>query len=217
MAVCTPTCISGINRFVVGPVAQICCCEPHMAKWDSERGKYSSPQKLSGYAVIFAGSFNPPHAGHAEVISFLAASHKQVHLVIGVNPKKTYPVSGEARKEILEHMVQEAGFQNVRVHVWGGYVWKLAAQLGAKRLARGVRSWEEDGKPERYLQVQNLLWPVLLACLPPIKTTYVEAPPQLRNFSSTLLRQRLERGESIDDMVPNSIARQVAAAYVGKL
>jgi len=211
------TCVSGINRCFVGPAAKLWYCEPRMAKWDSEQGKYLTPHRQSSCDVVFAGSFNPPHVGHAEVIAFLAAAHKQVHLIIGVNPTKTYPVSGEARKEILEHMVQQAGLHNVRVHVWGGYVWRLAAQLGAKRLARGVRSWEDDGEPERFLQVQNLLWPVLIACLPPMQTTFVKAPPQWSDFSSTLIRHRLVKGESIDDLVPSSIAQQVAAAYTGKL
>jgi len=209
--------VSGVNRCVVGPVAKLWFCEPRMSKWDSERGKYSTPPRPSTCDVIFAGSFNPPHSGHAEVISFLAATHKQVHLVIAVNPTKSYPVSGEDRRAILEHLVQQAGFPNVRVHVSGGYVWRLAAQLGAKRLVRGVRSWEEDGKPERFLEVQNLLWPVLKACLPPIKTSYVESPPHFSTFSSTLLRQRLVKGESIDDLVPSSIAQEVADAYRGPL
>eukprot|EP00415_Alexandrium_ostenfeldii_P004870 UN4870 len=90
---------------------------------------------------------------------YLSRAHKQVHIVIGVNPTKTYPVSAETRKEILESMVESDGLTNVKVHIHGGAIFMLAKELGADSLWRGIRSWREDGKSERYLEIQNLCWP----------------------------------------------------------
>ena len=61
----------------------------------------SAPNK-----VILAGSFNPPHKGHLAMVEYLAQCHKEVILVVGVNPKKSYKVSPQARAELLERMVK---------------------------------------------------------------------------------------------------------------
>mmetsp|Transcript_87830 Transcript_87830/g.275092 ORF Transcript_87830/g.275092 Transcript_87830/m.275092 type:complete len:151 (+) Transcript_87830:232-684(+) len=148
---------------------------------------------------------------------YLSRAHKQVHVVIGVNPAKTYPVSAETRKDILESMAESLGLKNVEVHIWGSAIFKLAKQLGAGSLWRGIRSWAEDGKAERYLEIQNLCWPTLGSCGAPMGTYYVEGPPQYSAVSSTILRQRLKSGEPIDDLVPGSVAQKVADAYAGKL
>ena len=77
--------------------------------WDSDRDT----------SVVFAGSFNPPHNGHLVMIKYLARRYKEVHLVIGVNRKKTYKVSPMERADILKKMVGTLGLQDGRVRVGG--------------------------------------------------------------------------------------------------
>ncbi len=69
--------------------------------------------------VVFAGSFNPPHNGHLTMIQYLSERYKEVILVIGMNPNKTYKVSPSARAEILERMVASLGLDKSRVRVKG--------------------------------------------------------------------------------------------------
>ena len=67
---------------------------------------WPSPPPSASNKVIFAGSFNPPHKGHLAMVEYLAQCHKEVILVVGVNPKKTYKVSPQVRAEMLERMVK---------------------------------------------------------------------------------------------------------------
>eukprot|EP00931_Biecheleriopsis_adriatica_P104463 TRINITY_DN79139_c0_g1_i1.p1 TRINITY_DN79139_c0_g1~~TRINITY_DN79139_c0_g1_i1.p1 ORF type:complete len:227 (+),score=36.45 TRINITY_DN79139_c0_g1_i1:54-734(+) len=203
---------------LVAPVAKLWTSPPRqIATWSDEANGYPLPSAASSGSVVFAGSFNPPHIGHAEIIRFLSRSFNQVHVVIGMNPKKTYPVSPDTRKEILESFLPAVDASNVKVWVWGDVIFKLAKQVGATAMYRGIRTWEEDGKPERYLEVQNLCWPMLSSCGTPTYTYYVEGAPHYRFISSTELRRRLKEGESIDDIVPACAAAKVREAYHDKL
>ncbi|CAK0896407.1 unnamed protein product [Prorocentrum cordatum] len=62
------------------------------------RYPYAAPSRREGVAVL-AGSFNPPHLGHLQMLTHLAAAHETVYAVIGVNPSKRYAVSAYERQE----------------------------------------------------------------------------------------------------------------------
>ena len=54
--------------------------------------------------AVFAGSFNPPHIGHATLpLRAMARQHRKVTLcaVVGHNPANSNPVSPDARMELL--------------------------------------------------------------------------------------------------------------------
>lgn len=203
------------NDCVIGPIARRCLSgEATVVCWDAAAGGYPEPPlgRPKGPAV-FAGSFNPPHLGHLAVLAYAAKRHKQVHAVIGVNPKKVYPVTGERRKAIMEAMLRELALTNVSVEIYGGLVWKFARSVGARTMYRGIRTWEEDGEAERVLEVQNACFPMLIQCSPPMRTEYIQGPPQFAHVSSTLLRTRLQSGDSIDDLVCKGVAKDVKEAY----
>jgi len=56
--------------------------------------------------VVIAGSFNPPHYGHLELIKYLAKRYRKVYVVVGMNPAKHYPVSPHQRAKLLQTMLQ---------------------------------------------------------------------------------------------------------------
>merc|ERR1711862_494938 len=141
------------------------------------------PGERSGDIAVFAGSFNPPHNGHGEIMRYISRNHKELIVVIGVNPKKSYTVTAPQRKEILEVMVKSMGLTNVRVMIWEREIFRLARQEGASVFYRGIRTWREDGPGERHLQVQNLLWPVCGFCWSPMRTRFIASKPDLVDVS----------------------------------
>lgn len=172
---------------------------------------YPKPVPTSGVA-LFAGSFNPPHLGHLQMLQHLATRYTNVIAAIGANPKKTYPVSPYVRQELLKQMLASLGIENVKVVVVSGYIWRYAKDNGVTMLYRGIRSWKQDGFDEKFLEFQNILGPVLFG-KKPIPTGYIQANPQYAHLSSTLLRKKLDAGDNITDLVPDGCADAVSSAY----
>lgn len=175
------------------------------------RYPYPEPQATSG-TVVFAGSFNPPHMGHLEMLQHLSKRFTKVIAVIGANPKKTYPVSPYVRQALLDKMLASLGVENVKVAVVSGYIWRFAKDSGASMLYRGIRSWQKDGLDEKILEFQNVLGPILFQRMP-CRTGYIQANPKYAHLSSTLLRKKLDSGDSIEGLVPDSCIDAVSSAY----
>mmetsp|Transcript_876 Transcript_876/g.1974 ORF Transcript_876/g.1974 Transcript_876/m.1974 type:complete len:481 (-) Transcript_876:29-1471(-) len=166
--------------------------------------------------VVLAGSYNPPHLGHLEMLRYLSKVHKRVVAVIGVNPKKKYDVSPYQRQAILRQMIKELDLPNVEVAVWSSIIFLYARSIGASVMYRGIRSWREDGRAEKYLEFQNLGYQ-LAFCHWPIPTAYLQGAPHLSSVSSTVLRKRLSSGESVSDLLPEGCVESVREAYIPAL
>lgn len=163
---------------------------------------------------IYAGSFNPPHFGHLECVRYLASAYGLVHVVIGVNPLKKYPVDPFVRRELLRAMLDEEGLSDhVQVSVVSGYIWRFGYEVGADRLFRGMRSWKQDGAEEKKLEALNIVGPLLLAGRLPIRTAYLQANPRWNHVSSTLLRDCIRKGTGLEELVPPGSAKAVKDAY----
>lgn len=70
--------------------------------------------------VCFAGSFNPPHRGHLSLLKHLGGKHKKVFAVIGLNPAKSYSVTPEQRRDLLQSALAAAEATNVEAVVVKG-------------------------------------------------------------------------------------------------
>lgn len=175
------------------------------------RYPYPEPRSRSG-TVVLAGSYNPPHLGHLEMLRYLSKAHERVVAVIGANPKKVYDVSPYQRQEILRAMIRELNLPNVEVVVWSSIIFVYARSIGTSVMYRGIRTWREDGRAEKYLEYQNLVYQPLFGYWP-IPTAYLQGAPALSNVSSTLLRKRIAEGASLTDLVPEACAAAVQQAY----
>lgn len=173
---------------------------------------YQVPSARKGVVVI-AGSYNPPHLGHIEMIKHLAQAHTSVHVVIGVNPNKTYEVNAWERQELIKAMIKDLNLKGVKVVVWSGIIFQYARSKGAKIMYRGIRSWAQDGRAEKKLECQNIFYQLLSGYVRPIPTVYLQGNPELADVSSTVLRSRITKGEDISDLVPKSCVEAVVRAY----
>ena len=125
---------------------------------------------VDGDRVLFAGSWNPPHAGHVAILRALAKRHGHVYACVGHNAKKTYLVDAEQRARLVRVVVDADPVLRSRVTVvaTAGYVWREAKRLKCAALYRGVRSWRADGFSETILHVLNLVCAAgVPSCLPP--------------------------------------------------
>lgn len=88
--------------------------------------------------VIYAGTFDPIHNGHIDVIERASKMFDEVIVVLAINSKKTQLFSEEERlemtKESLKHLI------NVNVIFYSGLIAELATETQAIGLIRGLRT-----------------------------------------------------------------------------
>lgn len=185
-------------------------------------GDRELPVRRQG-SVIFAGSYNPPHKGHVAMLTHLSRRYEKVFAVIGFNASKTYTVTPEQRCAVLQTMVSHLA--NVEPVAVRGYIWRFAYAQRVIGVYRGIRTWEQDGRAERLLELQNRLGPALVGLRWPYATTFLCLPDanhaaqtQLRpasrsstcgsalNVSSSDVRSRLANRAGIEDLVGNKAA-----------
>lgn len=150
--------------------------------------------------AVCPGSFDPVTLGHMDIVRRAARQFDRVYLCAMVNDRKGAGLlSAEERRELLT--LAAAGMDNVVADCWSGWLVDYAKQVGATAVVKGIRdekdlSWElemaeHNRRADPELELETILLP---------------AKPEYRAISSTLVRQRLHRGESIEQLVPAAVA-----------
>ena len=159
--------------------------------------------------AIIPGSFDPLTLGHLAVIRAAAEIFDEVVVLIMHNDMtkyvkdakvKQYAFDTEQRTEIAR--LSCADIPNVRVMAKSGLLIDAFDQLEADVIIKGVRN-EADFAYEQVHAAWNL------AHNPRARTLYLPSDPAYAHVSSTLVRQRLAKGESVEDLLAPA-----AAAYV---
>lgn len=130
--------------------------------------------------AIYAGSFDPPTNGHLWVVEQGAKLFDELIVVIGQNPSKKGHWSVEERIGILGECC--AHLPNVSVRVFDGrYLVRVAAELGAKYLLRGVRNATDFAYEQTIRNVNSDLEPS-------VETIFVMTPREIAEISSSTVR-----------------------------
>lgn len=130
--------------------------------------------------AIYAGSFDPPTNGHMWVIEQGARLFDELIVVIGQNPSKKGNWSVDERLSILGQCC--AHLPNVQVRVFDGrYLVRVAAELGAKYLLRGVRNATDFAYEQTIRNVNSDLEPS-------VETIFVMTPREIAEISSSTVR-----------------------------
>ena len=133
---------------------------------------------------VVAGSFDPITNGHAWLISEAARLVDELHVVIGVNPSKSYSFTDGQRREMVEAVVADLGLDAacVTVHfLKNDLLIQLAGRVGATHLVRGIRN-AEDLSYEMQMALVNR------RIEPDIRTVYLSPPPELSEVSSSIVK-----------------------------
>lgn len=156
--------------------------------------------------ALIPGSFDPITLGHMDIITRAAALFEEVAVVVMNNDMyryvegatvKQYRFSLTQRREMIEAAC--AHLSNVSVIAAGGLLVKLFDEVEATVIIKGVRS-EADFAYEQAHALWNRAQNVRA------ETLYMPADPALDGISSTLVRERMKSGESIEDLVPAAVA-----------
>lgn len=146
--------------------------------------------------AMLAGSFDPPTAGHENIIRRASQLFESLHVVVAVNPDKTYRYTVEQRLEMLNIMTR--GMDNVTVSSWDGLSVRYAEENDIGVMVRGVRN-EQDFAYEYDMACTNS------GLYPGIETVFLPSESSLSELSSTTVRKLKDEGQDLGGLVSPEI------------
>ena len=144
---------------------------------------------------LFPGSFDPPTAGHADLIRRAARLFDRVYVAVMVNADKRPMFTSDERVGFLKACVKDLG--NVEIVSDSGLTLDLARRVGADVLLRGLRG-EGDAGFESQLAAANRY-------VGGIETVALFTDPALSFISSTIVRDVIRSGGPLKGLVPVEI------------
>ena len=150
-------------------------------------------------SVIMPGSYDPVTVGHLDMIKRVAAREDEVYVVIFTNPNKKYTFSLEDRVAML--MLATEGLDNVFVSYSLGYVVDYMREHGIDRIVKGYRN-DADLVWEREQAEYNLKHGGY-------ETELIKCSDEYSHVSSTLVREKLSSGDSIDGLVTDEVKKYI--------
>ena len=142
--------------------------------------------------ALIPGTFDPVTVGHLEIVKYAANIFDEVVVCICFNSEKTHLFAESERRNMLEKAV--ALYPNVRVDVQHGMTADYAVAIGAEYIVRGIRNAKDA---EYELKMADFNWNYR-----GVRTLFVPARADIAEVSSTAVREKLAKGESVDSLVP---------------
>ena len=145
--------------------------------------------------ALIPGTFDPVTVGHLDLVQFSSLLFDEVVVCICINPDKTHLFDENERKAMLEKAV--SAYPNVRVDSYHGWTADYAHSIGAQCIVRGIRN-ETDAKYELEMADFNFDYNGM-------RTLLIPARAEIAQISSTAVREKLAKGESVEDLVPGAV------------
>ena len=145
--------------------------------------------------ALIPGTFDPVTVGHLDLVKFSSEIFDEVVVCICVNPDKKQLFDENKRKTMLENAV--SSYPNVRVDIHHGWTVDYALAIGAQCIVRGIRN-ASDAKYELEMADFNFKYKG-------VRTLLIPARAEIAKISSTAVREKLAKGESVEGLVPDEV------------
>ncbi|MEM7263066.1 MAG: pantetheine-phosphate adenylyltransferase [Planctomycetota bacterium] len=162
---------------------------------------------MSSDVALVTGSFDPITRGHLDVIRRAAPLFRELHVAVISNPSKAPCFPAEQRVALIEAEVEDLG--GVSVRSFSGLTVRLAAELGAGWIVRGLRS-ASDANSELPMAHSNLRCGEV-----PIETIFLPTSPSLSFISSGLVRQIAAEGGVLEPFVTPGVEAALRERFIG--
>ena len=159
--------------------------------------------------ALIPGSFDPITLGHLDIITRAAARFERVVVAVMTNDMRKYVQNALVKNYMFDQDERAAlaraacaHLPNVEVISAGGMLIDLFDRVGADWIIKGVRSaadFEYEQKHALYNRAHN----------PRAETLYMPADPAFDGLSSTLVREKIRQGESLDGCLPEAVIRLI--------
>lgn len=145
--------------------------------------------------AVFPGSFDPIHNGHREIVERMLPLFDKLIIAVGVNADKKYLFTTEQRLQWLKEVFGNE--PKISIEQYSGLTADFCKQRNAAYLIRGLRN-SSDFEFEKAIAQMNRK-------LGGIETVFVISSPEHAPLSSTILRDIIVNGGSVNDLVPIKI------------
>ena len=145
--------------------------------------------------AVFPGTFDPFTLGHMSIVSRGLELLDEVVIAIGINDSKRTYFTVEQRLEMLRDLFRDN--PRIRVVSYDSLTIDLAKQWNARFILRGIRSVNDFEYEKTIADVNRKLSGV--------ETIILVTEPELTHISSTIVRELLRFGHSVDEFVPKGL------------
>lgn len=91
--------------------------------------------------ALYAGSFDPIHAGHIDIIKRAVRSFGSIVLLVADNPSKTYKLSPNERIKWIGEILDAACITGVTIEYLGNkFLGEYCAEMGITHIVKGLRN-----------------------------------------------------------------------------
>ena len=146
-------------------------------------------------AAVFPGSFDPITVGHVDIIKRAARVFDTVYVSILDNPGKGEQFSVQERLELIRDAIKD--IPNAVAGAHSGLLVDHCREVGANVIVRGIRTGGD-------VDYEAMLEEVNTRIAPDITTVYLISKAEYAHISSSLVRQLIKIGISIEGLVPNA-------------
>jgi pantetheine-phosphate adenylyltransferase len=154
--------------------------------------------------ALFPGTFDPPTAGHLDVIRRAARIFPRVTVALAEHPTKQALFTAAERIALLERCTED--LDGVFVQRLAGLVVRACEELGCDVIVRGVRCGT-DFDYEAQMAGTNR------ALLPRVDTVLLATAPEFSHVTATLVRQVASMGGDVSALVPGPVAEALRERF----
>ena len=141
--------------------------------------------------ALFPGSFNPFTKGHANIVSRSLNMFDEVIIGIGINSEKAQSNTEEI-VQYIENIYKEE--PRVKVITYNTLTADVVKKENATCIIRGIRNDVDLKYESEIAQVNYTLFKV--------ETIFLLASPELKEISSSIVRELQKYGKNITDLLP---------------
>ena len=155
--------------------------------------------------VLYPGTFNPIHNGHADLVQRASILFDRVVLGIATSPQKDPSVLAlrvELAEKALPHL------SNVEVRGFNTLTVDFAKEVGAGVILKGIRTVTDFEYEFQMLNMNRVLAPGL-------ETIFLAPSEAYSYISSTLVRQIASYQGDVSSFVHPAVAEAIAEGLIG--